>query len=174
MQTVELKPDAEYMLEDAYADPDDDGEGGPEDAGEDAWEGAGAPVSSSGRRAGGKFCPGARTSHLPSVCVSATRATLRPHCSRTARILCSSTHPGGMSIARVVRVFVTTMRSVSELEMMSSVAPTVQCEGYTGIAYARMSLYVVGEGVERTREVGGKEVKEDSVCVWVTLSGPIS
>ena len=43
-------------------------------------------------------------------------------------------------MARVVRVFVTTMRSASVLEMMSSVAPTVQCAGYTGIAYARMSL----------------------------------
>ena len=49
--------------------------------------------------------------------------------------------------------------------MISSVAPTLQWEGYTGIAYARTSLYVDGEGADKTSEEGGKDVNEVSVCV---------
>jgi hypothetical protein len=37
----------------------------------------------------------------------------------------------------------------------SSVAPTLRCAGYTGIACARTNLYAVGEGAERTSDVGG-------------------
>jgi len=48
--------------------------------------------------------PGARTTHFPSVCVSATFSTLRPHCSRILLNLFSSIQPCGTSIARVVRV----------------------------------------------------------------------
>jgi hypothetical protein len=48
--------------------------------------------------------PGARTNHFPSLCASATRETLRLHCSRIVRSLFSSTHPKGTSTARIVRV----------------------------------------------------------------------
>ncbi len=89
---------------------------------------------------------GARTTHLPSVCVPATLPTLRPHCSRTTCNFASSIQPAGMSNARVLRV----ERSndggrVGEVkgevgackaafERMTSVTPTLQCAGYTGLA----------------------------------------
>src|SRR5712671_5388637 len=47
---------------------------------------------------------GARTTHLPSVCVPATLSTFRPHCSRTACNFVSSIQPAGISNARVLRV----------------------------------------------------------------------
>lgn len=122
--------------------------------------------------------PGARTSHLPSLCASATRETLRLHCSRIARSLSPSIHPKGMSTARIVRVVITLIEDgkgylnssknvgddiidresvggVKFLDMISSVAPTVQWPGYTGTAYVRTSLYAVGDGVDKTRAAGG-------------------
>lgn len=51
-------------------------------------------------------------------------------------------------------------------DMMSSVAPTLQCAGYTGIAYASTSLYVDSEGADSTRDDGGYDVNEVSVWVW--------
>lgn len=47
--------------------------------------------------------------------------------------------------------------------IMSSVAPTDQCAGYTGMAYARTSLYEAGDRVERTSDVGGKDVNDVKV-----------
>jgi hypothetical protein len=49
-------------------------------------------------------------------------------------------------------------------EIIISVAPTLQCAGYMGIAYANTSLYIVGDGVDSTRDDGGCEVNE--VSVW--------
>lgn len=121
--------------------------------------------------------PGARTSHFPSLWASATRVTLRLHCSRIARSLFSSTHPKGTSMARMVRAVITSIgddkgylnssknaggdiseeliEDVKLLDIISSVAPTDQWPGYTGTACARISLYVVGDGVDKTREAGG-------------------
>ncbi len=115
-------------LDEVYVEPAEGEEGGVE-VGELAAGWVDGPEAAEGRS-----WPGARITHFPSVCVSATRATLRPHCSRTARILFSSTQPCGTSIVRVVRVLVTTIRESSEPEIKSSVAPTDQCEGYTGVA----------------------------------------
>lgn len=87
--------------------------------------------------------PGASTTHFPSVCVSATLSTLRPHCSRILLSLFSSIQPCGTSNARVVRVVITVNGGscvagknregdgdVSWLdagpEIISSVAPTLQ------------------------------------------------
>jgi len=71
--------------------------------------------------------PGASTTHFPSVCVSATRATLRPHCSRMDRSFFSSIQPCGTSIARAVRVAMTPIGFDKEdPEIISSVAPTLQ------------------------------------------------
>jgi hypothetical protein len=76
---------------------------------------------------GEEVSPGASTTHFPSVCVSATRATLRPHCSRMERSLCSSIQPGGTSNARMVRVAMTPIGSDEEdPDIISSVAPTLQ------------------------------------------------
>jgi hypothetical protein len=99
---------------------------------------------------------GASTTHFPSVCVSATRSTFRPHCSRILLSLFSSIQPCGTSIARVVRVVITVSggsyasgvedgdgdgsRLVAGPEIISSVAPTLQCAGYTGMAYASTNL----------------------------------
>jgi hypothetical protein len=59
---------------------------------------------------------------------------------------------------------------MSGAETTSSVAPTVQWAGYTGTAYATTSLYAVGDGAERTSDVGGKDVNEQSVLVCWTPS----
>jgi hypothetical protein len=93
---------------------------------------------------GGRTSPtaGARTTHLPSVCVPATLPTLRPHCSRTTRNFASSIQPAGMSNARVLRVESRNDdgRRVGDVkaevgaceaafERMTSVTPTLQCAG---------------------------------------------
>ena len=70
-------------------------------------------------------------------------------------------------MARVVREDVTSMEGPHE--MMSSVAPTLQCAGKTGIAYAKTSLYDEVDVGVNTIELGGYDVKDDSVCVCVTL-----
>ena len=58
-----------------------------------------------------------------------------------------------------------------EDEMISSVTPTLQWAGYTGTAYAKISLYEVEEGMaDRTREVGGWLVNELSECVCAIVS----
>lgn len=58
-----------------------------------------------------------------------------------------------------------------EAEMISSVAPTLQCAGYTGMAYAKISLYDVEEGMaDMIKEVGGWLVNELSECVCVIVS----
>jgi hypothetical protein len=113
--------------------------------------------------------PGASTTHLPSVWVSATRSSLRPHCSRMLRSFWSSIHPCGTSKARAVRV-ARTVSGVSPVagddegveeggasgpEIISSVAPTLQWAGYTGIAYASTNLYVDVDGVDSTSDDGG-------------------
>ena len=56
------------------------------------------------------------------------------------------------------------------LEIINSVAPVDQCSGYTGALYDSTTLYVRGDGVERTTDVGGKDVKDVSVCVCRTES----
>ena len=132
---------------------------------------------------------GASTTHLPSVCVSATPNTFRPHCSLISLSLRSSIHPFGASNVLVVFVAITAIdgptvdshsasREASTsastslppdagvfADITSSVAPTLQCAGYTGMAYASTSLYVEGDGVDRTSELGGNDVNELSVCL---------
>lgn len=54
-------------------------------------------------------------------------------------------------------------------EIMSSVAPTLQCCGYTGTAYANTSLYIPGEVDDITRELGGNDVNDESVWVCVMV-----
>ena len=89
--------------------------------------------------------PGASTTHFPSVCVSATLSTLRPHCSRILLNLFSSIQPCGTSNARVERVVIVVKDGSCEAdengaedgvgemsllnvgpEIISSVAPTLQ------------------------------------------------
>ena len=88
----------------------------------------------------------------------------------------SSIQPWGTSKARAERVLATVKLAGEsdvvperapvavtepEDEMMSSVTPTLQCAGYTGIAYAKISLYDVEEGrADRIDEVGGWLVNE--------------
>ncbi len=57
-----------------------------------------------------------------------------------------------------------------EVEMINSVAPTLQWAGNTGTAYAITSLYVAGEGVDNTSEVGGYDVNDVKVCTSTTES----
>lgn len=62
-----------------------------------------------------------------------------------------------------------------ERDIINSVAPTLQWEGYTGTAYARTSLYDDVRGIaERTIDVGGWLVKEVRVWVCVMVSPPRS
>lgn len=149
--TGECKEDENTPLDDEYMsevgegeeDEEEDDEGDEGDGGEYEDERVGEGVGS----------PGAITSHLPSVCVSATFASLRFHCSRITRSLFSSIHPGGTLRARMVRVAVTVSESTEGVskccekldsegvgdvgddaetecpEIKSSVAPTDQCAG---------------------------------------------
>jgi hypothetical protein len=76
---------------------------------------------------GGEECPGARTTHFPSVWTSATRRTLRPHCSRITRNFGASIKPFGTSNARTVRVDVT-----AKLKLSSSAFDDGGCSGSVG------------------------------------------
>ena len=125
---------------------------------------------------------GARTTHFPSVSHSATAFTFLPHCPRNFSIFASSIHPEGISNVRAVCIpsniidfervgdVITEKEEEeeeadSDSEMRSSVAPTLQCAGYTGIAYASTNLYVSIDVLLNTRLLGGKLVKLVRICL---------
>jgi len=141
----------EYISDDAKPDPKGDIDC-PDPGGEGGGVGDNEDGDGVNDDAGSVAVAGASTTHFPSVWVSATLNTFRPHCSRISLSLRSSIHPFGASNVLVVLVVITDIEgrsascevassgsasmsvSVSStagvfVEMTSSVAPTLQCFG---------------------------------------------